>query len=614
MLLTTEGFTDVYHIARATRRDLFNVHYHKRAPLIRLRDAFGVAERTDSTGTVRRAVDEATVRLLAAKARDDGYEAIAVCFLFGYLNPSNELRARDVILEEWPEAIVSISGEVAPEWREYERTSSTVMDAYISPVIRRYLDRFESRMRAAGVAAPLNVMQSNGGIMSARRAAGVPLQTLMSGPVGGTIAGESLASSLGRDQLICVDMGGTSFDVSLVVEGRAKIVSEAHIEGLPMLIPVVDLHTVGAGGGSIARAVAGGVRVGPESAGSAPGPASYGRGGTEPTVTDANVVLGRVSPEGFAGGTMTLDATAADAAVDALADALGMQRTQIAEGICTVANSAMANAIRRITIEQGIAPRDFSLVAFGGAGPMHAVFLARELDIPEVIIPEFPGVLSAWGMLRAGYRVDRVAPLFSSVAKLSPAHLADVIDRTSRTAAAEAREERGDDEGLEVDVLVEARYVGQEFTTPIRYDAQSRAEEFVATLAGRFHAAHRARFGHANEREAVEITSVRAVATLPAGSGRTVAAERPDGAEEVRVRDAVFDGEPVPTHVRRRRSLPTGVDIPGPLIIEEETTTSVIPPGCTVSVHPTGALVVRVGIAQNTSMSHSDIAPRRRSE
>ena len=381
LLLATEGVGDTYQIARGNRTKLYELHYRKPAPLVPRRDTVEIGGRLDWAGEELTPLDEGAVRAAAARVRDEGFGAVAVCFLFSYLNPAHELRTEEILRDELGDVPLSLSHRLAAEWREYERTSTAVLDAYTGPAVRRYLERVEQQLHERGLRAPLHVMQSSGGVVTARSARERPVQTLLSGPVGGSMGLVALARLLGRPNLIGVDMGGTSFDVSLVIDGRPEITSETSLEGLPLLMPIVNIHTVGAGGGSLAYEEAGGLRVGPQSAGADPGPASYGRGGTEPTVTDANLVLGRIDPDSFAGGQMTLDTAAATSAVAGLAETLSLEPLQLAEGILDVINAKMAQAIRTLTVSQGIEPRSFALVAFGGAGPMHAAFLAEELEI-----------------------------------------------------------------------------------------------------------------------------------------------------------------------------------------------------------------------------------------
>ncbi|BAS14877.1 uncharacterized protein MJ0964 [Arthrobacter sp. Hiyo8] len=357
LLLATAGVEDTYHIARGPRLELYNAQYRKPSPLLERKDVIGVGGRLDGQGLEIRPLDEVAVRQAGRRAVAEGYGAVAVAFLFSYKNPAHELRAREILLEELGEDFtVSLSHEAAKEWREYERTSSAVVEAYTGPVVRNYLLDLEKKLGDRGVEAPLHIMQSSGGVLTAESARKRPLQTLLSGPVGGAMGDVELAGVSGNRNLIGVDMGGTSFDVSLVVDGKPDVSTEAHLEGLPMLMSVVNIHTVGAGGGSVAWLEAGGLRVGPRSAGATPGPACYGRGGTEPTVTDANLVLGRVDPDWFAGGQVSLDREAAIAALKTVGDRLGLDPIAMAEGICDVANSQMAQAIRTITISRGIEP------------------------------------------------------------------------------------------------------------------------------------------------------------------------------------------------------------------------------------------------------------------
>ena len=307
---------------------------------------------------------------------------------------------RDLLRAEFPDLSITLSHEIAREWREYERASTGVLNAYIAPRVERYLSTLERELGELEVSTPLYVMQSNGGITTARKAREQPIQTLLSGPVGGTIGGAALSRMTERPNLLCIDMGGTSFDLSLVVGGQPTVSSETELEGLPILMPLVDIHTIGAGGGSLAWLEAGGLRVGPQSAGADPGPACYGRGGTEPTVTDANLHLGRLDPGYFLGGRMALDEAAAEGALASVAAQVGLGTAELAEGVLAIINARMADAMRTITVKQGIDPREYSLVAFGGAGPMHAMWLAEELEIREVIVPWSPGTFSPGAMGR----------------------------------------------------------------------------------------------------------------------------------------------------------------------------------------------------------------------
>jgi N-methylhydantoinase A len=596
VLLATSGAGDVLHIARGNRTRLYDIHFRKPTPLVPRRDIVEIEGRLNAAGEEIAALDEAAIRAAAGRARDEGAGGIAIAFLFAYLNPAHELRAAEIVAEEAPDLAISLSHQVAREWREYERTSSTVLDAYVAPIVKRYLGRLTGEMAARGLAVPMHVMQSNGGIVSAQAAAQQTLQTLLSGPVGGTMGGVALSRITGRPNLICVDMGGTSFDVSLVVDGKPDVSTEAELEGFPLLMPVVNIHTVGAGGGSLAYEEGGGLRVGPQSAGADPGPACYGRGGTEPTVTDANVVLGRVDPSWFAGGQMTLDVDAAKAAVAGLGDTLGLGTLELADGICAVANAKMAQAIRTLTVEKGIAPSDFALVAFGGAGPMHAAFLAAELEIPETIVPRFPGAFSAWGMLETEIRKDFARSFVQTLPTLDSAGLADALEAQEAEAYAALADEGIDRATGRVEHHVDLRYIGQEYTLtiPVLSADEPRGDTFTADLQARFDTTHGARFGHANPGAPIEFVAARSTGLGDKGRIEPTALDSDAGAEYPTERkEVVFGGAPVQATIVRRDDLPVGVSIDGPAVVVESTATTVVPPGQRLTVDPFGALVLQ---------------------
>ncbi|WP_219508063.1 hydantoinase/oxoprolinase family protein [Nonomuraea ceibae] len=595
LLLASEGGGDVYRIARGNRDRMFDLRYRKPTPLVPPGDVMEAGGRLDWRGAELVPLDEEAVRRAGRRAREEGFDAVAVCLLFSYADPAHEIRAGEILAEELGEdVLVVLSHEVAREWREYERTSSAVLEAYTGPVVRRYLADIERRFAGRGLTVPVHVMQSSGGLVNASYAMRRPLQTLLSGPVGGTMGGVAAARLLGgRRNVICVDMGGTSFDVSLVVDGRPDVSSEARIEGFPVLMPIVNLHTIGAGGGSLAYAEAGALRVGPESAGAVPGPACYGRGGTRATVTDANVALGRVDPAWFAGGLMTLDAEAAGAAVAELAGELDLDPLRLAEGICDVANAKMAQAIRTLTVEHGVEPREFSLVAFGGAGAMHAVFIARELGIGEVVIPRFPGAFSAWGMLEADVRRDLTRPYFR------PQDTLDGPDMSQNFASLEAEAlDALTAQGVpadrrRVEHAVDMRYEGQDYTLtiPLLDAAEPARPGFLAAIAARYAEAHTSRYGHATPEAPVEFVMLRSTGfgSFP----RTDAAVAgPPAPAEPAVRDVIFDGEVHATPVLRRAGL--SGSFAGPAIVVEETATTVVPPGCLASVDDNGFLIVKV--------------------
>jgi N-methylhydantoinase A len=597
LLLATRGAGDVYHIARGNRTRLYDVHFRKPRPLLPRADIVEIGGRLDYAGAELEPLDVDAVRAAAARAREEGFGAIAVAFLFSYVNPDHELAAEAVLREELDGVTVSLSHRVAREWREYERTSSAVVDAYTAPIVRRYLERLESELQARGLGVPLHVMQSSGGIVTAESARELTLQTLLSGPVGGTMGGVALARLLDRPNLICIDMGGTSFDVSLIVDGQPDVSSEAELEGFPLLMPVVNIHTIGAGGGSIAYAEAGGLRVGPESAGADPGPACYAHGGAQPTVTDANLMLGRVDEASFAGGRMTLDVDAARTAVQTLGDALGIGADELAEGICDVANAKMAQAIRTLTVEKGIEPRDFSLVACGGAGPMHAVFLARELGVREVLVPRHPGAFSAWGMLESEVRKDASRAYYSPLGDLDRAQLAGLLAELEEAGFRGLAEEGITRTTGRVEHALDLRYAGQEYTltVPLLSAGEPLEDDFAARLSARFDDAHRTRFGHANPGAPIEVVAVRSAALGDKGRAEPVAMDGAGAAYPSATRPVTFDRETHDAVTVRRDDLPRDAVVAGPAVISEDTATTVVPPGARATVDRYGTLVVSVG-------------------
>jgi len=594
LICTTRGIGDVYQIARGNRARLFDLHYRKPAPLV-TRDAVAeVGGRLDASGTELEPLDEDAVRLVAKRVRAEGFDAVAVCFLFSYLDGAHERRAGEILREELGgDALVVLSHEVAPEWREYERTSTTVMAAYTGPSVHRYLDRIEARFADKGLNVPVHVMQSSGGLVNADFARRHPLQTLLSGPVGGTMGGVAVSRLLGRPNVICIDMGGTSFDVSLVMDHAPDVSPDGSCEGFPLLMPLVNLHTIGAGGGSLAYPEAGGLRVGPESAGAVPGPACYGRGGTQATVTDANCVLGRVDPDSFAGGGMTLDLDAAHRAVAGLAGELGMDTVELASGICDVGNAKMAQAIRTLTVEHGREPGQFALLAFGGAGPMHAAFIAKEIGVREVVVPRFPGAFSAWGMLEADVRRDFALQFFATGRDLDTGALATALGRL-RAQALDALAEQGiAEDRRSVTHGIDMRYEAQDYTltVPIPDSDDVTAPGYGEVLEKRFAEAHHERYGHATPGAPVQYVAIR---TTGHGRVERVAAEAGAAAEaaEPVVRDVVFDGRPLPTRIVARAALPVGARLEGPAIVHEDTSTTVVPPGAALRVDDNAFLII----------------------
>ena len=589
LLLMTAGVRDAYSIARHDRKDLYALQYRKPERLVPRRDVLEVTERMHWDGSVETPLDETSLRPITAKVTSEGVEAVAVCLVHSYVNPAHELQVREILMRECPGLSVTLSHEIAREWREYERASTAILNAYIAPRVGRYLQALESELDRLQVASTLYVMQSNGGITTARAARAQPVQTLLSGPVGGSIGGAALSRAIGRPNLLCIDMGGTSFDLSLVVGGQPTVSTETELEGLPVMMPLVDIHTIGAGGGSLAWLEAGGLRVGPQSAGADPGPACYSAGGTEPTVTDANLFLGRLDPGYFLGGRMSLDRDAAQRALSSIGSQLGLDDTAFAEGMLAIVNAKMADAMRTITVKQGIDPREFSLVAFGGAGPMHAAWLAEELDIAEVVVPWSPGTFSAWGMLQTDIRHDVVRSFYRPLQGLDAAEVA---------AGFAALEEEGAallaDEGVAADARyfvrsADMRYVGQEYSVSVAVGDEIRLDEIGPV----FHDAHRTRYGHSTPDAPVEFVNLRVAAM-----GRVGAAVAPFRAPEeagdplLDRRPVVFDGKPHDTAVLLRDALLPGARWEGPAVVVEESATTVVPPAHAVVVDDLGNLLI----------------------
>ncbi len=589
LLLMTAGLRDAYSIARHDRKELYALQYRKPKRLVPRRDVLEVAERLRYDGSVETPLDEKSLEPIVAKIQAEDIEAVAVCLVHAFTNPEHELQVREILERECPGLSVTLSHEIVREWREYERASSAVLNAYIAPRVERYLETLEDELGARKVESTLYVMQSNGGITTARKAREQPVQTLLSGPVGGTIGGAALSRSTGRPNLLCIDMGGTSFDLSLIVNGHPSVSMETELEGLPVLMSLVDIHTIGAGGGSLAWLEAGGLRVGPQSAGADPGPACYGRGGTQPTVTDANLFLGRLDSGYFLGGRMPLDEQAAQRALHGIGQQVGLNDVAFAEGVLAIINAKMADAMRTITVKQGIDPREYSLVAFGGAGPMHAAWLAEELEIREVIVPSSPGTFSAWGMLQTDMRHDVVRAFYRPIAELGADDVAAVCSQLEHEGSALLKHEGVPADDRYFARSADMRYIGQEYTVNVTIGAEIALEE----IEHDFHEAYSIRYGHSTPGAPVEFVNLRLAAM-----GRVGTREAPFRAsvEEhdplLGHRQVVFAGERHDTSVLLRDNLRPGARHDGPLVIEEESSTTVVPPGHVVDIDDLGNLVV----------------------
>jgi len=615
-LVATRGFRDVLEIRRSARADLYDLFQDAPAVLVPRRRRFEVTERIDAQGEVVTALDEAEIDAVIDSIRVlDEVQAVAVCLMFSFLNDVHERQVGERLRAALPGLPVFLSSEILPEIREFERTSTTAVCAYVGPVLTSYLERLAAALAELDLPA-LHVMGSNGGVLDVAEALRMPAAAVESGPAAGVIAAQRLGDQIGRANLISFDMGGTTAKASLIENGRIETTSEyevggqgnvgrwLHGTGHPIRVPVIDLAEVSAGGGSIAWIDPGGaLRVGPQSAGAEPGPACYGRGGNRPTVTDANVVLGRLSRTHLLGGKLPIDARAAEAAVRAhVADPLGLGVMEAAAGIVSVVNHGMAEALRIVSVERGHDAREFSLVAFGGAGPVHAAALAEELDIPEVVIPPIPGGFSALGLVATDLRRDWSHTFYSPVESIDPAALDQRLEELERTAEAMLR-----DAGIpELDRVVEraadCRYTKQAYELTIPLAGGTVTREALDALAREFHAQHLRTYGHENPTESVQMVNVRVTATgrMPRVEFRAGAASAEGGTTArngaVTEREVWF-GESVPCPVIDRHDLArnlSGDDAarPGPFIVEEMDCTVVVPPGWSAVLDDRGFILM----------------------
>jgi N-methylhydantoinase A len=565
----------------------------KPKPFVQRRHAFEVEERVGPSGETIQPLDETQVRTLAQNIKAGGkVNAIAVVLLHSYLTPNHEQRIKAIFAEEIPDIPVSISYEVLPKWKEHFRSSTTICDAFIKPVVARQLGGMRRELDEHGISAKVVVMRSNGGEMTLDKAVEAPIQIAVSGPTGGVIAARRTAEVLGLPNLVTLDMGGTSTDVSTVVNGKEKFTTDFEIEwGRPIQIPMIDIRTIGAGGGSIARIDAGGMLVvGPESAGANPGPACYRRDGALPTVTDANVVLGRISPQNFLGGTMSLDAEAARKVVASIGDALGMSVEQAALAIVKIANNNMVGALHTVLTEQGLDPRDFVLVAFGGAGPLHITDLMTEASIPKGLVPNFPGQFSAFGFTMANARVDRYRTVQLNSRFFD-------AERARRAMAALVSECRGDlaaqgHNQVKITRAVEIRYLGQNYELEIPIDIDAFNESEVAQLFQAFNEQHDARFGFRLD-DHMEIVNFLVTGAANTGELAFPEISKAEGrAAADSKRPVWFDQGCVDTPVYDRDSLRAGHTIAGPALVEENASVTVLGPGKSLSVDRFGNLLI----------------------
>ncbi len=606
-LITTEGFRDVYEIGRINRPDSYNLFFQKHEPLVERALRFEAKERMLASGEIRTPLDEAQLAELGRHIDGLGIEAVAILFLHCYRNPDHEIRAKKFLEETYPNLFVSASHELSQEYREFERTSTVVANAYIGPRVRTYIQGIEDHLREAGFHGSFLVVQSTGGLYEAAEARSYCIRMLESGPAAGVIGTQALCSALGLENAIAFDMGGTTAKAGVIYKGEALTTGTALLGGyekaLPVQIAMMDIFEVSAGGGSIARVDENGaLRVGPQSASAVPGPACYGQGGENPTVTDANLLLGRLGADRFLGGEMTLDVAAAEKAMkDRLADPLGMEVTAAADGILRIATTAMSYAVKGVTTERGLDVGDFALVAYGGAGPLHASAVARELGIRKVIIPRAPGVFSAFGMLFSDLRYDYVRTWFTALDAAPFEEIERVYTEMENEGRAAIEAASVSPEAVTVKRAADMRYVGQEHAVTVDLPAELFAAEDRDAIKKLFDDMHELRYGTSAPAEKAEIVSLRSTVTgvMRKPPQETVAAGEampPEGAARGD-RPVYFNdvGDFVDTPTYARDALLAGNVIDGPALIEEHASTTVAMPGDRVTVDAFGNLMIEVG-------------------
>jgi N-methylhydantoinase A len=599
-LVTTQGFRDVIEIGRQKRPHLYDLSRNKVVPLVPREMRFEAKERVLASGKVLLPLAEEEIQTLARRLADAGIDAVAVSFLHAYRYPKHEQIAMRILKEKLSKTYICCSSEVLPEFREYERTNTTVLNAYLGPVVSSYIGRLKERLAEIGVHSVVSIVQSNGGIMSAEVASQKPVYMLLSGPSAGVIGAAMVAKDAGFQDAITFDMGGTSTDVALIISGRVPMAPEREIAGLPCRIPMVDVETVGAGGGSVAWVDVGGMlKVGPHSMGADPGPAAYSKGGNEPTVTDANLILGRLGKTSLLGGEISLNPELSSRAIDhCIASHLGIGLEEAALGIVQVANANMVRAVRSVSVQRGFDPRNFALVAFGGAGPMHAVGVARELGIKTVIVPPSPGILCAMGMLTMDVRTDAVRtvllPATAEAVSALSSTLQEMVDNAHRWLTLQGFES----ERSRIRVVLDMRYKGQNYELQV-HDCHPTTQQGMEEAINEFHHVHKRTYGYCNPERPVEVVNVRVAVFYPSYRGSGPLLKDPIFGETIdrkwTTRNVLFDGirKKIETPVLWRPVLREGEIFPGPVIIESLDSTVVIPPEATGTIDGFSNILIR---------------------
>ncbi len=595
-LITTEGFKDVLHIARQTRPKLYDFWSRRPEPQVPRRLRFEVPERIIYTGEILKPLETEVVQEIAQKLKKEKVEAAAVCLLHSYANSKHEKIIKEILQKEYPELIVSISSEILSEFREYERMSTVTINAYVMPKVNRYVSHLEGKLKEMGVKSDLYIMQSNGGVITSETAREASARTVLSGPAGGALAGIFACHQTGTDNIITVDMGGTSLDICLVENKEPRYTTESQIGGYPIKLPMIDIHTIGAGGGSIAWMDAGGaLRVGPESAGAVPGPVCYQKGGKEPTVTDANVVLGRINPGYILGGRMEMNLEGARQAIkEKIADPLELTVEEAAAGIIRVVNANMVRGIRVVSVENGYDPREFSLVSFGGAGPVHAVEMAKELAMKEVIVPVNPGITSAIGMLTADVRHDYVQTFIVSTNKVQLDDLEKLYDKLESEAIDQLAEEGFSKENVILLRTADMRYEGQAFELGVSAPAGKLNKKHISDMEKQFNDIHLKQYGYQRSGETIELVNLRLVALgkLPGLKIKDEEVFIETKPEVYSSRKVYFNDGFLDTAIYNRDKLLPGQQIIGPAVIEQLDSTTVVFPEQTARVDAFNNIII----------------------
>ena len=595
-LVTTQGFRDTIEIGRQHRKDLYDPYQVKPKPLIRRRYRYTVPQRINVKGEEERPLDTAAAQQVAETVKAEGIRSIAVCFINSYVNADHERQMRDILLEHIPDAHIMLSGETRPLFREHGRFVTTAVSAALKPVMSAYFDHLLERLTQQGFDGSLLILKSSGGVMGVDLAKEHPEELLESGPAGGVAYAGYLADAIHEPSIICADMGGTSFDASIVEDGKGLVTREYELEfELPIILPMLDIHSVGAGGGSIGWVDSGGsLRVGPRSAGSQPGPACYGNGGTEPTITDANLLLGRLEPT--LGGKINLDRQAAEQAVSTVAEQLGLSAVETADAMIQISCEIMAQAVKKVIINRGRDPRDFVLTSFGGAGPMHACFVARAMNIPKVIVPAAAGVASAFGATVMDVRQDVEQFMYAPIGEVDLDRLNSAYAELERTARTLLARDNVSAENVLINRTAQMRYVGQtyEIETPIPDGALTK--DALVTIADTFHAVHKQEHGVSSDIFDPAFVSLSLAATAPTAAlppYKSVAAENVVAMKSAR--SVYFSGEWIDCPIYNGQILQPSAELRGPAILEYLDSVAVLPPGAQATIDTQGNLIIQVG-------------------